>query len=120
MKALVSWLALVVAIALGTALLGWWSVPVVGALWGLAKQAGKGTWWRAALAGSGAWALLLLFTSTQGPVGALADKVGAVFAIPGFAFVVLTLLFPAALAGSAAEFASTLRRAWVTRRSQAA
>jgi len=119
MRALVLWLVLLAAIALGTAVLGWWAVPVVAAVWGLATPVGKGTWRCAALAGSGAWALLLLFTATQGPVGELASKVGAVFALPGFAFVLITLLFPAVMAASAAELAGVLRGAWSTRRDRA-
>jgi len=120
MKARVLWLVLLVAILLGTMLLGWWTVPLAGAAWGLAARLEKGTWWRAALAGTIAWALLLLFAATQGPVGTLAAKMGAVFALPGFAFALLTLVFPALLAGSAAELASTLRRAWVTNRNSSA
>ena len=119
MRALVLWLVLLAAIALGTAVLGWWAVPVVAAVWGLATPVKKGTWWRAAVAASGAWALLLLFTAIQGPVGELASKVGAVFALPGFAFVLLTLLFPAVMAASAAELAGTLRGAWSTRGNRA-
>jgi len=115
MKARVSWLVLLAAIALGTAAFGWLAVPVVAAVWGLVAPITKGTWWRAAIAGSGAWAILLLFTATQGPVGELASKVGAVFALPGFAFVLLTLVFPAAMAASAAELAGALRGAWRTR-----
>ncbi len=114
------WLVLLVAIALATAALGWWAVPLVAAVWALAIPHATGTWWRAALAGSGGWALLLALAATQGPVGDLAAKVGAVFALPGFAFVLLTLLFPAVLAGSAAELATGIRAAWTTRRDSAA
>jgi hypothetical protein len=119
MKSLVLWLVMLTVIALATAALGWWAVPVVAAIWGLATPLTRGTWWRAALAGSGAWALLLFFTATQGPAGELASKVGAVFALPGFAFVILTLLFPAVMAASAAELAGALGGAWRTRRDRA-
>ena len=104
MRTLILWLVLVAAIAVGTA------------LWGLAVSHGKGAWWRAALAGSCAWALLLAVAATQGPVSAVAHKVGAVFSLPAFAFVFLNLLFPALLAGSAAELAGAIRNAGLARR----
>ena len=117
MRTFIVWLVLVEATALSTAALGWWTVPVVAAIWGLASSAARGVWWKAALAAAAAWGLLLIVTATQGPVGLLAAKLGGLFGLPALAMIMLTLLFPALLAGSAAELAAMLREALLSRRS---
>jgi hypothetical protein len=111
MRSFIFWPALVLALAVATAVLGWWTVPVLAAAFGASRFAARRAWWIAALAGSVAWALLLAVSSLQGPVAALADKLGGVFGLPGFAVIGLTLIFPAVLAGSAAELAAALRAA---------
>lgn len=109
MHAIARWLALVLVLAVGTALVGWWAVPVVAALWGVSGWAREGAWWKASAAAALAWALLLAWTATQGPVLALAEKVGPIFSLPAIGFLFLPLFFAAVLAGSAAELASSLR-----------
>ena len=109
MRTVFLWLLLVAAFGLATALLGWWTVPVLGALWGLAATGGR-LWLGAALAAAAAWAVLLTLTALAGPVGELAVKLGGVMGVPGVFLVLLTLLFPALLAGSAAELAASARR----------
>ena len=41
MKALLGILMLAAAFALGTVVIGWWAVPVIGAAWGLAAAPDK-------------------------------------------------------------------------------
>jgi len=93
---------LALAFALGTAFLGWWSVPAIGVLWGAAAKRHAYPGLTAASAAGLAWAGLLLLVAVQGPMWILADKVGAVLAIPGWLFIFITLAFPALLAGAAA------------------
>lgn len=105
---------LALAFALATAVLGWWAVPVLGAVWGWVDwRSGRVALTAAAAAGVG-WAMLLLWTAAQGPVAELAGKVGAVMSLPGWALILLTLVFAVILAGSAAEVAR-----WVSSRRNA-
>ena len=90
---------LVLAMAVGTALAGWWAVPVVAAVWlGLSPTTGSPV--RRAMIGAAlGWALLLGWTALQGPIGPLARRVGGLIWLPGWGLVLVTLLFPAALGG---------------------
>lgn len=105
----IPWLALVALLALGTAFIGWWTVPLIASIYGLVAPH-RTQWLRASLAGAVAWAVLLLVTASQGPALQLAHKVGGVMAVPGPAFIALTLIFPALLAGSAAELTASARQ----------
>jgi hypothetical protein len=48
------------------------------------------------------WGVLLGWTALHGPIGPLARRAGGIFRLPGWGMVLVTLLFPAALAGLAA------------------
>jgi hypothetical protein len=102
-------LALAAALALGTAVLGWWAVPALGAVWGLTFTEGRGRVLLPAAAALVAWAGLLAWTGTRGPVLRVTEKVAGIFGIPAFTIVLLALVFPALLAGSAAGAAGGLR-----------
>jgi hypothetical protein len=58
-----------------------------------------------------AWAALLLFDATSGRFGALASAVGGVMRVPAVAVIVVTLLFAALLAWSAAAIGAEVGRA---------
>ncbi|UCF18175.1 MAG: hypothetical protein JSU87_09415 [Gemmatimonadota bacterium] len=103
-----AWIALALLFAVASALLGWWTVPIVAALWGWASTGRP--WLSAALAAAAAWAALLLVTAFQGPVGPLAAKLGGVMGLPAVVLLMLTVILPATLAGSAAEVAAIVRR----------
>ena len=109
------WLLLVVLIALGTVIVGWWTVPVIAAAYGLVFP-DKRHWLSTALAGVVAWGVLLDITWFQGPVLELAGKVGGILSLPAPAFIALTLIFPALLAGSAGELTAAARRLATTGR----
>ena len=69
---------------------------------------------RAALAGLLAWAGVLLFKGLRGDdIGALSNTLGGAMGVPSWAIVLVTLLYPAILAASAAWLAhlATRRRA---------
>jgi hypothetical protein len=103
---------LVVAVAMGlvTALIGWWMVPVAGAVWGFV--ASRDTWpATTAAAGAGlAWAALLGWAAVRGPIFAVAGKVGAIMAVSGAGLVAIALLFPMLLAGSSAVLMGSVKQ----------
>jgi hypothetical protein len=90
---------LALAVAMGTALAGWWAVPVVVTLW-LWLSPDEGSPVRRAMIGAAlGWALLLGWAALHGPIGPLARRAGGLLRLPGWGLVLVTLLFPAALAG---------------------
>jgi hypothetical protein len=91
MKPIIRYVLLVGAFAVATYGLGWWSVPLIAALWGF-FSADFHRVRNACLAAATGWALLLLLDVARGPVGSMAAQLGEL----------MTLLFPAALAWSAA------------------
>lgn len=93
---------LALAFAVGTAWLGWWAVPFLGAAWGVIAWRTRDAAWSAAMAAVVAWGALLLWTAARGPVGVLAARVGGVLGLPAAALVAVTLLYAAALAWSSA------------------
>lgn len=106
----VTWMAVAaVLFALGTAVLGWWAVPIVAAVWGLANPR-PGVWWRAFVAGAASWALLLVGVVDQGPARELADNLGEIFGTSGVVMFVATLILPGVAAATAAELAASMRR----------
>ncbi len=101
---------LALAFALATYAVGWWSVPVLGAVWGVVTPGGGRAGRTAALAAAAGWVLLLGWIGVRGPVLAVADVVGRILALPAPVLIAVTLLLPAALAGSAATLAGGWRR----------
>ncbi len=96
MRALRGVAGLALAVALGTVLAGWWTVPVMVAVWLRLWPAPAR---RAMIGAALGWALLLGWTVLHGPIGPLARRAGGLFRLPGWGLILVTLLFPAALAG---------------------
>ena len=103
---------LTIAVALGTAFLGWWAVPAIGLAWGLIE-------WRAptakpvitaALAAGLAWDALLIWSGIVGPIARLASRLGGVMGMPGWVLLLTTLIYPVVLASAAATAGSQLGR----------
>lgn len=92
----------------GTMLLGWWSVAVVGLASALASRPGRTAVIEAGGGAALGWAAILAGSSLSGPVWAVAQRVGPVFGVPALGFVIIALVFPALLAGSAALVAGAL------------
>ena len=101
-----SWLLAALAAAVlagaGTWALGWWGVPIAAALTVVALRRTRGAPAAAAAGAALAWGVLLAVDAAGGRMTALAGELAAVFGAPLPALVVLTLLFPALLAWSAA------------------
>ena len=97
------------ATALGTALLGWWTVPLVGAGWALLPMVRRPVTEAALGAGLG-WAGLLALTAMQGDMGRAAERVGGVLNLPGAGLVAVTIVFASLLAGSAAVVVGGMRQ----------
>lgn len=96
---------LTATIAVATAWLGWWVVPLLAAAWGYAQRGESWPALTAAVSAALAWTLLLGVTALQGRVGTLADLLGDVLGLPGVMLIAAVMLFPAILAGSAAALA---------------
>ncbi len=98
-----------VAVAVGTKLMGWLAAPLVGLAIGLARPDDRPTH-TAAAAGALGWGAVLLWGMSRGPVLELADVLGGVLGgLPGPVVLSLTLLLPALLAGAAAGIGSAVR-----------
>jgi hypothetical protein len=96
------------AFAVSTFAFGWWTVPALAALYSIASTNPK----RARTAGLCAlagWGTLLLLDFAKGPVAEMGHRLGGVMGLPSIVLYVLTLLFPALLAWSAARLIPPLR-----------
>lgn len=100
--------ALAAVIALATWWIGWWTVPLVGAAWGVAR---RGEGFPAATAGVAAtlaWVGLLGVQALAGPIGELSRRLGGVMGLPGWVLLLAALAFPAILAAAAAALADAI------------
>ena len=93
---------------------GWWGVPLVAVVVGVALSARRGISGLTALAAVIAWSVLILLDGASGRFGALARVVGGALTLPAPALLIVTLLFAALLAWSGAAVGVEIGR--VTRR----
>lgn len=109
LRPFVTFVLLAEAFAVTTFGLGWWSVPLVAAAWGLSSsRPGKAKF--AGFAASGGWATLLLLDVAKGPVATMGTQLGGVMRLPAVALYALTFIFPALLAWSAATLMPSMRK----------
>lgn len=110
MRNFVKLVLLAEAFAVTTFGLGWWSVPLVAAAWGMlssdTRRAGI-----AALCAMAGWATLLVLDAVRGPIGIMTAQLGAVMSLHPLVLYAATLLMPAMLAWSAATLVPNLRTA---------
>jgi hypothetical protein len=109
MRNLVKFVLLAELFAVTTYALGWWTVPLVAALWAIVSRESNRAL-VASLCAAGGWASLLLLDVVKGPVGAMAEKLGGVMGVPGFVLLILTLVFPALLAWCSASLVAGVVR----------
>jgi len=111
-----SFAVLVAAFALA-AKLGWWTVPLVGALWALLRPPLARPALTAALAAGLAWLLWLTFDAVrgEGALGTLATRLSGLLRLPVPVLFLVAILFPALLAWSAAALGGGLAGSFVSR-----
>jgi hypothetical protein len=107
-RSVVKLVLLAEAFAVTTFGLGWWSVPLVAAIWAAVSRSPRRAE-IAALCATGGWASLLLLDIVKGPVATMATQLGSVMSLPPAVLYLLTLLFPALLAWSAASLIPAFR-----------
>jgi hypothetical protein len=95
--------------AAAVTLAGWWLLPVFAAAWVRVLPRTKAEPATCALGAAVGWALLVAWDGVRGPVSTLARRAGGVFHLPGWAFVLITLLFAALLGATAAMAAEKSR-----------
>lgn len=116
MRKVASFAVLVAAFGFATTV-GWWTIPLVAALWGLLRPRQPRPGLSAAAAAGLAWVLWLGFDAVrgQGALGVLATRLGGVMRLPVPALFLVTILFPALLAWSASALAGGLAGSLVSR-----
>ncbi|MEP6621501.1 MAG: hypothetical protein ABJE47_19395 [bacterium] len=105
---------LIAVVALATALAtwfgGWWGVAVVALVAGFLASEHPSTPWRVALGALLGWIVLLVVDAGIGPFARLATALGGAMSIPAPALLLMTVLFAALLAWSAATVAAEIGR----------
>ena len=104
------------AFSLATALFGWWGVPLLAFVWGMYDIAEDRPALIASFAAGLGWAILLVWTATQGPVLLLSERASGVLGVPSVTFMALTLMFPMALGWGAGVLGGTARSFWERQR----
>jgi hypothetical protein len=113
MRKLVKVVLLAELFAVATYALGWWTVPVVAALWAFVSRDSNRAR-VASLCAAAGWATLLLLDALKGPVGNMAVRLGGVMGLPGYVLLILTLVLPALLAWCAATLVAQIARKTAT------
>ena len=98
------------AVAALTWLLGWWGVVVAALIAGVMLWQRRGAPWLVALAAVVAWGALIVVDTLGGRFSVLARSLAGVMRAPSAALLVVTLLFGALLAWSAAVVGSEIGR----------
>lgn len=109
MRQAAAFLVLTLAFA-AASLLGWWAIPATAALWGILRPIARRPALVAAAAAALAWSVWLLVDglSPRGDFSGLASRLAGIFSLPAPALLVVTVLFAALLAGSAAYVAGAI------------
>jgi len=100
---------LALAVALGTFMFGWWTVPLTGAVWGLVARERERPQLIAASAAAVGWALLMLWSWTQGPIGEVSRRAAGVMGMSRLSLLSLTIAFPMIVAWAAAAITAAVR-----------
>jgi hypothetical protein len=110
MRAAVRLIVFAALVAVGTVLGGWWTVPLLAALWVRLLPTGRGIRRTTALGGALGWGAILGWSARHGPVPAVATRMSAALDLPPWGFAAASLIFPALLAAAAADLFMTHRR----------
>jgi len=105
MKRLICFILVGASGVLGTWTLGWWAVPAVALIAGLARcRPGI-----VSAASATAWLILLLMDVASGSIGRVAELLAGIMGFPAAALFVVTLALPALLGWSAASVGHAAR-----------
>ena len=107
---MVSLLATAVGIAALTWLFGWWGLVIAALVAGMVLHRRGGAAWVVALAAVVAWGALLAADTLGGRFPSLATSIAGVLSVPIVALLIVTLLFGALLAWSAAVVGGEIGR----------
>ena len=107
---MIALLVTAVGVAVLTWALGWWGVVVGALLAGAALWRRRGVAWVVAVASIVAWGALILVNSVGGRFPTLASSLAGVMRLPPALLVIVTLLFGALLAWSAAVLGAEIGR----------
>ena len=116
----VKFLLLTEAFAVATFAVGWWGVPALAFVWGLAVESSARSVRFSTICAAAGWGSLLLLDAGRGPVGEVATRFGGAMGLPPVALIGITLLFPVLLAWSASSIALGVRKTILARRTQPA
>ena len=109
-RALSTILVLASACAIGTALVGWWAVPVVAGVAGYLLGRDRTPWILVAWGAAMAWGGILLSYRLMGlPIDVLTRRLAGAMQLPPLGLVALSIVFPALLAGAAAALGGQMR-----------
>jgi hypothetical protein len=101
---------LALSLAIGTWVLGWWAVPLLAAIAGAMAPHVRHQGMAAGLAAAVAWAALLAWSSTTGSVWSFSRIAGGAMGMSGAVLILVTVLFPLALAWLATVVAQFIAR----------
>jgi hypothetical protein len=101
--------ALLLALVLGSFAFDWLAVPLIAGAFAWIRRGDAAVPLLSSVAGAAAWMLLLVWQSSAGPVFGVAQVVGEAMQVGGAPLLVLTIAFPALLAGSAAGLVRGIR-----------
>jgi hypothetical protein len=101
---------LALSFGIGTWILGWWAIPLFAAAAALLARNVPHQAAAAALAAAVAWGALLAWSAIQASVWSFARVAGGAMGVSGPLLILFTLLFPAALAWSAAAVTQLIAR----------
>lgn len=107
---MLAFLAVAAGVATLTWLLGWWGVVVAALIAGVLLRQRNGAAWLVSLAAMAGWSALIVVDMVGGRFSTLAASISGVMRVPAPALLVVTLLFGALLAWSAAVVGSEAGR----------
>ena len=91
--------------AAGTWFLGWWSLPLIAAVYAFTRPAESGPVREATLGAAIAWGAMLAWHATNPAFGRLSSAIGGIFPVPAVVVMFIAVLFAAALSAAAARLA---------------
>jgi hypothetical protein len=101
---------LALSFAIGTWILGWWTIPLFSLVAALAARGVRHQALASAAAAALAWGTILVWNASRGEVWSFASIAGGTMGVSGPVLILLTLAFPALLAWSAAAATRLLPR----------